>query len=274
MALSFNYRAKSLSKMNMLYLANCAKLVYQSKAKIESELTKLGFDLTDKNFFLSSTETDTQCFVAGDRRKIIVAFRGSERKIADWATNAKAIQRHWTDDQDDGKVHRGFYRALDSLWDELEKEIRNLRTDSQTLWITGHSLGGALATLAAARLHIDSPKIAVNGLYTFGQPRIGNNRFAKVFNSKLKNISFRCVNNNDVVTRVPPQIFNYSHIGKLMYFDAKGKLRNDRNLSWWSRFWDRVEGRYDDIFDLDTDGIGDHSMAEYERLAIKARKKR
>ncbi len=59
-------------------------------------------------------------------------------------------------------------------------------------------------------------------------------------------------------------------MGTLIYFDARGRLRNDRNLSWWARFWDRLEGRYRDVFDLDPDGIGDHSMKDYITLAFKA----
>ena len=57
-----------------------------------------------------------------------------------------------------------------------------------------------------------------------------------------------------------------------MYFDAKGKLRSDNDFSWWDRFWDRLEGRYRDVFDLDPDGIGDHRMSEYVRLAEQAKK--
>ncbi|OKH18757.1 lipase family protein [[Limnothrix rosea] IAM M-220] len=273
MVLRFNPRAKSLSKANLVCLAYCANLIYQPKQKIEASLKNLGFDLEGRNFFLSNPDTDTQCFVVGDRQKIIIAFRGSERKIADWATNTKAIRTNFSEDKTLGTVHRGFNAALNSLWPELETEIQALRTANQTIWLTGHSLGGALATLATAKLHLDNSQIPVSGLYTFGQPRVGSQKFSIAFNSQLKNITFRCVNNNDVVTRVPPQIFGYSHVGRLMYFDARGRLRNDRNLSWWARFWDRLEGRYRDVFDLDPDGIGDHSMAEYIQLALKAYKR-
>ena len=75
------------------------------------------------------------------------------------------------------------------------------------------------------------------------------------------------MNNNDVVARVPPQIFGFSHVGTLMYFDADRQLHADNGLSWWAKFWDRLEGRYDDVFDLTPDGIGDHSMDIYQQLA-------
>ena len=87
-------------------------------------------------------------------------------KIAYWATYAKGIQRNWTDEEDDCKVHRGFNAALKSVWTDVVAEIRRLRTNNQTIWVTDHSLGGALATLAAARLQLED-KIPVSGLYTF-----------------------------------------------------------------------------------------------------------
>ncbi len=187
MGLRFNSRAKSLSKSNLVCLAYCAQLIYQPKDKIEASLKKLGFNTEGKNFFISNPDTDTQCFVVGDRQKIIIAFRGSERKIADWATNAKAIRTNLSDnDESLGGVHRGFNAAINSIWDELEAEIRALKTADQTIWLTGHSLGGALATLAAAKLHLDDPKIPVNGLYTFGQPRVGSQKFSRAFNAQLK----------------------------------------------------------------------------------------
>ncbi|WP_041394051.1 hypothetical protein [Photobacterium profundum] len=52
-----------------------------------------------------------------------------------------------------------------------------------------------------------------------------------------------------------------------MYFDRDGKIHSDGSLSWWARFWDRLEGRYDDVFDLMPDGVGDHGMDKYKELS-------
>jgi triacylglycerol lipase len=52
----------------------------------------------------------------------------------------------------DGRVHAGFYLALESVWKDLLKALRESQTHAQSLWFTGHSLGGALASLAVARL--------------------------------------------------------------------------------------------------------------------------
>ena len=69
------------------------------------------------------------------------------------------------------------------------------------------------------------------------------------------------VNNNDLVTRVPPRSFGYSHVGTFRYFDAKGAYHED--ISWWRRFVDRVEGSIDDFLKLGPDAIRDHFMKGY-----------
>lgn len=129
-----------------------------------------------------------------------------------------------------------------------------------------------MATLAAATFEFQGTRIPVSGVYTFGQPRIANKKFTKKYNAKLKKRTFRCVNDDDVVTRLPPQAFGYSHVGKLLYFDNKGKLRRDNQLSWWGKFWDRLEDKFEDVFDLPLDELTDHSMDRYQKLAQKARK--
>ena len=265
--MKFNNRAKSFSKLNLAYLSYCSNLAYEKKEIISDGLEGLNFDVSNDSFFLSDSDTHTQAFVVGDKTKIIVSFRGTEGKIADWVTDIKVFKETWTSENPMGEVHNGFYKALDSIWSQIYKEIVRLSTNEQAIWITGHSLGGALATLAAATFELQQPKVCLNGVYTFGQPRIANHKFAKQYNSKLKEITFRCVNNNDVVARVPPQIFGYSHVGKLMYFDSDGTIHHDSSLSWWAKFWDRLEGRYEDIFDLTPDGIGDHSMDGYQELS-------
>lgn len=265
----FNPKAKALSKINLSYLAHCANLSYKSKSAIGKELEILGFDLSRDNYYFSDPNTHTQAFVTGDKSKIILSFRGTEGKIKDWVTDAKIVQENWTDNNPLGEVHKGFYSALTSIWDEVSSEIITLRTNNQSIWLTGHSLGAALATLAAATLRLQQPEVEINGVYTFGQPRLGDRTFSKNYNSELKKITFRCVNNNDVVTRVPPQMLDYSHVGRLMYFDSDGTLHADNSLSWWAKFWDRVEGRFKDVLDLTPDGIGDHSMDVYQQLSEK-----
>ena len=137
-----------------------------------------------------------------------------------------------------GKVHTGFYNGVNKVWGELKSTIENFKESGQkSLWFTGHSLGAALATLAVAKLRTDDQP--VDGLYTFGQPRTGDRTFAKNFNSDFKPYAFRFVNNNDIVTRVPPRVLEFSHIGTFKYFTEKGELVND--IGRWNRFLGQME---------------------------------
>ena len=103
-----------------------------------------------------------------------------------------------------GLVHTGFYEALSSVWDQLMMRLEEHGARRKSLWITGHSLGGALGTLVAATFGLQLVNMGFNGVYTFGQPRIGNVEFAKNFNHRLGAKAFRFVNKNDIVTRIPP----------------------------------------------------------------------
>lgn len=262
-AFKFNARAKSFSKINAHSLALLAKLAYQNKATIQKQLNEFGLTFQDHQFF-QDTQTDTEGFIVSDNKKIIVSFRGTEPDaLKDWRTDARIKKVIWQQGNRLGEVHRGFYKALASVWPQVEAQIIQLRNNNQSIWFTGHSLGGALATLAVATVLFQSSINGFSGLYTYGQPRIFDHELAKHFNKYVGKQAFRMVNNNDVVARVPPQVFGYSHIGTLKYFDHDGKLHSDGQLSWWARFWDRIEGRIEDLLDLSPDGIGDHDMSEY-----------
>ncbi|MCX5893209.1 MAG: lipase family protein, partial [Deltaproteobacteria bacterium] len=91
-------------------------------------------------------------------------------------------------------MHRGFQAALDEVWERLHDYLEGKENARRTVWFTGHSLGAALATLAASRYG------KVRGLYTFGSPRVGDLDFKQAFLVP----TYRFVNHDDLVTRVPP----------------------------------------------------------------------
>ncbi len=126
-----------------------------------------------------------------------------------------------------GEVHDGFYSALRKVWgvalpkgEVLPKRLVN--RGNKTIWITGHSLGGALAELCAAQAMFVS-KIPVQGVYTFGQPRVGNKDFAAAVNEKLGSGIFRFVNDRDIVPRVPLFTMGFCHYGNQTFFDSDGQ---------------------------------------------------
>ena len=245
-----------MKNLNMaLTLARASSLAYKDKQTINAHLSDL--NLTQIKHI---ARNDTECFVASNRQLIILAFRGTEPgSLQDWRTDARfAKVSHPL-----GRVHAGFMRALSHVEDEVVQTIQILRpTPSATasaqkaLWITGHSLGGALAMLAAAHL---APSLEfVNGLATFGQPRVGNRSFCRQLDRMLGRQYQRFVNNNDLVPRLPGWLVGYRHAGQLHYIDSAGRLRD--RMDWPALWRDRLGGALGDLGQPGLDAIKDHAI--------------
>ena len=105
-------------------------------------------------------------------------------------------------------VHSGFYGALKSVLPRILTLVGMLTAEGTgwTVYVTGHSLGGALATLMSWEIEAlrerDLPSVSQVVLYNFGSPRVGNTAFSRTFNAAIST-AFRIVNNEDVVGRVP-----------------------------------------------------------------------
>ena len=148
------------------------------------------------------------------------------------------------------KVHRGFWHALNITWNELVAGINEAYTNNQSIWFTGHSLGGALASLAAFGLTHFTP-FSFQGMYSFGQPRVGAWGFSRLVNQSLKQQMFRFANNNDFVTFLPPFLFRYAHVGQLYYLTANSKVI-ENGFSLPGAILDRIAG-FRDFGQLDHD---------------------
>ena len=186
---------------------------------------------------------------------IAITFRGTN-ELKDWLDNinAFATQRLF------GSFHRGFYQSVMEFWQEIENKI-NLLKAPRPVWFTGHSLGGAMAVIAAAMyIHEDRP---FSGLYTFGQPRCMDRSTSRLFNLEAGNRYYRFQNNNDIVTRIPSRLMNYSHTGKCIYISEEKELCDSPGF--WFKFLDTIDGIMEKIGDknLSIDGIDDHSMDDY-----------
>ncbi len=130
---------------------------------------------------------------------VAVIFRGTH-EVRNWMANLDAMPVDWPRG---GKVHRGFRDALQVIWDDLHLEISSLQVP---LFYAGHSLGGALATLAHASL-------PASCVYTFGAPKVGNRDF---YRSLRTDCLHRVVNGKDVVPSLPPSArgIEYLHGGR------------------------------------------------------------
>ncbi len=255
---------------NALWLAAAANLAYEDPKVIWPVVRSWGFD---RFRFLHAScrlespgadvPVDTQAYVCRGSRALLIAFRGTEiSKIKDWFTDLMATEV--ASPTGSGKVHKGFAAALSAVWPQLTQTLDELHDGLAPIWITGHSLGGALAVLAAAQLQSLRP---IQGLYTFGQPRVGDRDFAKSMNRALAGRMIRFVNNNDIVPQVPPPglFLKYWHGEREVRFAPDGKLILD--VSWWTRTRSLVQGSVQDIGKLGIDSLQDHIMDRYVALA-------
>ncbi|KAL4439111.1 hypothetical protein ABPG74_008886 [Tetrahymena malaccensis] len=153
---------------------------------------------------------------------IIVAFRGTDQ-LQNWLSNINFVPVKYLDnDCKDCKIHQGFKNILDSILFEMNQCVINLKKqyNSTSILITGHSLGGAMATLFSVQLK----KLLMNkfqqfDLITFGSPRVGNLEFVNYANQLLGKNSFRVVNYSDIVPHLPYNTLGFQHIGTEYWFD-------------------------------------------------------
>ncbi len=143
----------------------------------------------------------------------VLSFRGTEpTQLVDVLTDALVEKHIWRTNEAEW-VHRGFFLSLDVLWPKLFARLSKLEGD---LYVTGHSLGGAMAVLAGRRIldsELASPTL--RGVYTFGQPMVGNLEFAQ----QSQNLNLhRHVYDRDLVAYLPPigvGAGDYVHFGNL-----------------------------------------------------------
>lgn len=181
----------------------------------------------------------------------VIACRGTEPN--EWNdihadANAAAVLAETA-----GKVHRGFKREVDDLWPMLETALID---NDQPLWFCGHSLGGAMATIAAGRCFLSHINSVPEQLYTYGSPRVGDKRYINFVTLD----HYRFVNNNDIVTRVPPVLLGYRHAGREVYINRNGRLGR---LCHIQRRRDRWQGFLRGLRKWKLDHFTDHSIRQY-----------
>ena len=225
----FDFSASQFSWINAWWLAESALLSYDDPEHVQSWFERAGFALHGVQPLHGNGST--QCYVAVNNDAVIVAFRGTEvllrsssrgfagkgiDVVRDLVVNAEIgvhvlAENCW--------AHSGFARGLEEVLETQLLPFLDRYAIGRTVWLTGHSLGGALATMAAYRL----PRIA--GIYTFGAPRVGNAGFAQALNGPL----WRFCNELDIVPTIPPAQpdprmrwipAGYVHCGEPVHFEG------------------------------------------------------
>ena len=253
MAPFLNVAVQGYDPQNALSLGLASELSYQGAVAIQNQTAQWGFPQCQ---FFQNKQSDKEAFIAANDEAVMVVFRGTNvDQIKDWLADLDFLKQSgpW------GEVHSGFQYALSSVWSPMKAFLMPLLDSGRKLLIAGHSLGGAMAVLAAADLLKEGRP--VHNLYTFGQPKAGNGVFARAMNKRAKPYYLRFVNHNDIVPRIlPSKIFDYQHAGQRLYFDGSGKLH--RGSYWSGELWDRIAYKWLPWL-VPHEDFGDHAMTEY-----------
>lgn len=198
--------------------AYCDMKTYASWIQLEEPVH--GFSLT--GMIISSTDTVGYIGIIPSTSSIYVVFRGShslKNKISD-ADSVKVPYTSYSDCQ--CEVHKGFYTAEQNVIGDIIEQVQMLLSTYPdfTVKVTGHSLGAAMALLTAMDLLRNNIDAVV---YSFGQPRIGDNDFAAFVNNKL--VTWRVTHNKDMVPHLPPILMGFEHTCTEVFEDSTGRLK-------------------------------------------------
>lgn len=212
----FDAHRVGYSSANAWWLAELSRIVYRLgefetaralRPLRREHLSRVGFDEIG---LFRSDETGAGAVLVKSRGAdpfAVLVFRGTEQEIQDLLHDADTWPVAAFNNA--ALIHRGFKKALNSVWTAIDVALRSIDCP---LFYTGHSLGAALATLAAVRR-------APSAVYTFGSPRVGDRRLGEL----LKGVPiYRVVHGSDVVTTVPPEVLGFRHVGEEHHIGASG----------------------------------------------------
>ncbi|KAF1958607.1 alpha/beta-hydrolase [Byssothecium circinans] len=168
--------------------------------------------------YASELASDVTGFVSLDptNKFIVIAFRGTA-SIDNWITNINFKEAD-TNLCKDCTAHAGFWQSWQDSRKEVLTSVEKLTAANPTFKIvtTGHSLGGAIATLAAADLRTLKYKV---DLYTYGAPKVAGSTLSTYITKQGNN--YRVTHYNDIVPQVPPMFMNFVHISPEYYIKTK-----------------------------------------------------
>lgn len=236
-----------------LLFAELAMIAYNDDAEVREAVSVIGFDQVV--FF---DRDGSQAYKIANQNEVVITCRGTEpNEWNDIQADANAIAALA---ETAGKVHSGFKQEVDDLWPMIEKELKGC---DQPIYFTGHSLGAAMATICAQRCFLSHMDAMPKELYTYGSPRVGCKKYINYCELDYK----RWVNNNDIVTRVPPPWMGYRHTGTEFYINSKGVVGSVRG---WRRVRDRLRGLFSGLLRFKIDYLSDHSVRDYIQHIVNA----
>lgn len=211
---------------NALAFAEASDLAYKSKEEAE-RVVKTEWGFTE---FYPINKKGTQGFIAKKSDLILISFRGTEQKqLEDILTDVIVCQKKTKL----GYIHSGFLAAVKFVWKDTLRTLKKFQDNNQPIWITGHSLGGALAILTYAKLSSKNKFPNIKGVYTYGSPRVGDDEFKELFQKSFFT-AYRVTNYKDPVSIIPFSFklkihkfmlaMHYKQSGKMLLFTESGEI--------------------------------------------------
>jgi triacylglycerol lipase len=155
-------------------------------------------------------------------RTAFVSFRGTSDG-AEWVANLDAVPGDYRPIGGFGQVHAGFQDVYELVRTNIATNLATATAGCDQILITGHSLGAALAVLAAPDVFRNMPPNKIEPrLITFAGPRVGLSDFVGKFNADIESC-FRVVNFLDIVPFLPPA--PYVHVGAQISVDSGGQVQ-------------------------------------------------
>jgi predicted lipase len=187
----------------------------------------------------------------------LISFRGTN-SVVDIKFDLDARLIKLDDSHQDIMVHAGFRHKLKSIEKQIRAILEEYNESYDKVIFTGHSLGGALATLAAPLFGEAYPTKSIECL-TFGTPRVGDAKFVEWFNAKVDS-NFRVINEGDRVVALPIQK-SFLHVSDAISFSRSGRVAQVSDVPPGRRLWRALEN-----FDLES-SLREHHLDTYqERL--------
>lgn len=250
----------TLDQGNAYWMARLAHKIYQSQSDDAfPDESGILSDLKSEDPGFQSvhgfSKNSAQAALVEHETYLAFVFRGTDQAI-DWIDNLNAFPEQALF----GSFHRGFLHSVHDIWGLLFETYTKLNAQKpRGLFLTGHSLGGAMATVASSILiHEDE---AFTATYTFGQPRVVTRDTARVYNVEAKDKTYRFQNNNDIVTRAPARMMGYSHVGTFLYINQQRQIQQDPGR--WLQFLDSTSGAMESLKVSGIDAVEDHGMDHY-----------
>jgi hypothetical protein len=179
------------------------------------------FNSTENVLFGFTVQKDAFLEGAG-----VVSFRGTlATSLKNWIQDLHASKTAPYGNKT-FKVHKGFYDDYLSLRSQIVSQIKLLKR----VYVTGHSLGAAMAQLCALDLRDSFPEMEIVAVYSYGTPRVGDKDFVGYYESRIGAVSWRVVHWRDIVPRLPPRTLFFEHTNNEAFYSESFNLLSICNI--------------------------------------------